>query len=362
MNNKKLSHSEFKDLARRHQINYKTTSKEEGGLGIERFPERIIHRKNKEGQVKEYRIPVESSLYWEDCKDREGNYVIFYEGFRKQISDAVKNRIKKEKSKSDNKFSCSQMLTNLLRSEHIPYNVFFPMKIEDKGTVELFNEILGYDRIERITEMKIEYAPVNTDDASSQEIPLLGDGTAFDVYVEYIPKNAQPGQKGGIGIEVKYTEKEYPLKAGSKEYQETHDTKGIHLADNYRIPSYEIGWFKSEYLMDVPKEDTVKCKSHLVADKFRQIWRNHLLGGAMILNGDLSEFTSLTVFPEGNGHFRDEGNDSLWSKYKSKLTEEGKPTLKYITFESLFSKMRKHLNFQGANDWIDYLEKRYIPS
>ncbi len=81
----------------------------------------------------------------------------------------------------------------------------------------------------------------------------------------------------------------------------------------------------------------------------------------MILNGDLSEFTSLTVFPEGNGHFRDEGNDSLWSEYKSKLTEEGKPTLKYQTFESLFSKMRKHLNYQGAEDWIDYLEKRYIP-
>lgn len=100
MKNKKLSHSEFKNLARRHQIIYKTTSMEEGGLGIERFPERIIHRKNKEGQVKEYRIPVESSLYWEDCKDQEGNYVIFYGGFRKQISDVVKNRIKKEKSKS----------------------------------------------------------------------------------------------------------------------------------------------------------------------------------------------------------------------------------------------------------------------
>ncbi len=53
MNNKKLSHSEFKNLARRHQINYKTTSTEEGGLGIERFPERIIHRKNKEREVKE---------------------------------------------------------------------------------------------------------------------------------------------------------------------------------------------------------------------------------------------------------------------------------------------------------------------
>lgn len=362
MNNKNLSHSDFKALARRHQINFKTSAKEDGGLGIVRFPERIIHRKNKEGQVNEYRVPVESSLYWEDCKDQDGNYVIFYEGFRKQISDTIKHRRKKEKSKSDSKFSCSQMITNLLRSEHIPYNVFFPLKIEDKETVALFNDILGSNRIEHITDIKIEYAPVKTDNVSSKEMSLLGDGTAFDVYIEYIPKNSQPGQKGGIGIEVKYTEKEYRLKPDSKEYRETHDANGIHLADNYKCPSYKIGWFKPEYLMDVPKEDTTKSESHLVADKYRQIWRNHLLGAAMILNGNLSEFTSLTVFPEGNGHFREDEDNRLWSEYKKKLTEEGKATLKYLTFESLFSKMRKHLHFQGATEWIDYLEKRYIPS
>ncbi len=362
MNNKKLSHSEFKTIARRHQIKFKTTSKEEGGLGIEPFPVRHIHRKNKEGQVIKKTAEVMSSLCDGDEIDTCGNYVIFYDGFRKEITEAIHQRTKKGNCSSNCKSTSSQMMTNLLRSEHIPYNVFFPMKTEYKGTAELFNDILGSDRIERITDIKIEYTPVKTDETSSREIPLLGDGTAFDVYVEYIPKNGQSGQKGGIGIEVKYTEKEYPLKAGSKEYKETHDTKGIHLADNYRIPSYEIGWFKPEYLMDVPKEDTAKSKSHLVADKFRQIWRNHLLGGAMILNGDLSEFTSLTVFPEGNGHFRDEGDDSLWSEYNSKLTEEGKLTLKYMTFESLFSKMRKHFNFQGAKDWVDYLEKRYIPS
>lgn len=113
---------------------------------------------------------------------------------------------------------------------------------------------------------------------------------------------------------------------------------------------------------DVPKEDTAKCKNHFVADRYRQIWRNHLLGAAMILNGNLSEFTSLTVFPEGNGHFREDNKNHLWSDYKEKLTEEGKSTLTYITYENLFLKMRKHLHFQGAKEWVDYLEKRYIPS
>lgn len=362
MNNKKLSHSEFKALARKHQINFKTSAKEDGGLGIERFPERVIHRKNKDGEIKEYTIPVESSLLWEDCKDSDGNYVIFYEGFRKQISNAINSRIRLKKSKSESKFSRSQMVTNLLRSEHIPYNVFFPLNKEDEETVKLFNDILGSDCIEHITDIKIEYAPMKIDAESSKETSLLSDGTAFDVYVEYIPKNSQHGQKGGIGIEIKYTEKEYRLSPDSKEFKETHNKNGIHITENYSKPSYEIGWFKSEYLDDVSKEDRTTIDNHFVADKFRQIWRNHLLGAAMILNGDVSEFTSLTIFPEGNGHFREDENNHIWTEYIGKLTEKGKPTLKYLTYESLFSKMRKHLNFQGATDWIDYLEKRYIPS
>lgn len=369
-NNKNLSHSAFKELARQHQIAFKTAPKEKGGLGIVRFPTRVMHRRNKDGELKEYEIPVKSSLMWEDSKDASGNYIIFYEGFRKQISEAVKSRTRIEKSKEGNRFSCSQMVTNLLRSEHIPYNVFFPLHKDDE-TVALFNDILGEARIESISDIRIEFAPVRIDAASSKEVPLLGDGTAFDVYVEYIPLNSQPGQKGGIGIEVKYTEKEYRLNPESKEFHETHDSKGIHLADNYKIPSHEIGWFKPEYLADVqyeekdkdvPNEEKDKIEKHFVADKFRQIWRNHLLGAAMILNGDLCEFTSLTVFPEGNGHFREDDKNHLWLEYKKKLTDEGKATLKYLTFENLFSKLRKHLHFQGATEWIDYLERRYIPS
>ncbi len=189
MKNKKLSHSEFKNLARRHQIKFKTTAKYEGGLGIERFPERIIHRKNKEGQIVKSTAKVMSSLCEGDEIDSCGNYVIFYDGFRKVITEAINQRKKKGNTSSNCKSPSSQMLTNLLRSEHIPYNVFFPMKFEDKGTVELFNEILSSDRIERITDIKIEYAPVKTDETSSKQVLLLGDGTAFDVYVEYIPKN-----------------------------------------------------------------------------------------------------------------------------------------------------------------------------
>jgi hypothetical protein len=41
------------------------------------------------------------------------------------------------------------------------------------------------------------------------------------------------------------------------------------------------------------------------SDKFRQIWRNHILGECILLadGNEFSHFTSLTLFLAGNTHF-----------------------------------------------------------
>lgn len=70
------------------------------------------------------------------------------------------------------------------------------MQYDLKGTARLFNRILGEERINTISKINIEYNPKG-----------LADGTSFDAYIEYTPMGANPGAKGGIGIEVKYTEK-----------------------------------------------------------------------------------------------------------------------------------------------------------
>lgn len=185
---------------------------------------------------------------------------------------------------------------------------------------------------------------------------VLKDGTAFDAYVEY---RTSENKCGGIGIEVKYTEKEYPIKKGSKEWNETHENGHIHLADNYRIPSYESGWFREEVIADAPIPAKTSTMLHVIANKYRQIWRNHLLGAAMVLNDQLSEFTSLTVYPEGNIHFNE-----VLPEYEEKiLTEKGKSTFRHISYEQLFSLMEESFDssvLPQLNDWIAYLRRRYI--
>ena len=341
----KYSHQEFKEKARQHQINFKT-SKE--GLNIPLTQCYIRRYTDRQGNFQNQH--VESSLDKSDVFDKDNNYIIFYEGFRKEISYEINSR----------EFSpYSQMVTNLLRSEHIPYNLFFPMKLDIEAAKNLFNEILGKNRIAKITDIIIEHNPVKIKGENGKEdIYHLEDGTAFDTYIEYLtPK----GLKGGIGIEVKYTEGSYPLKKDSKEYKETHDeaTGNFHLANNYREPSFNSGWFKSEFIEDLSDLKSDKAKEHVVANKYRQIWRNHLLGASMVLNNDLDEFTSLTVYPEGNGHFDNE----LWDGYENKLTPEGQKTLRHITYEELFPLIEKYFkggSIQKAENWVTYLKKRYL--
>lgn len=329
----------FKVKARNHQINFK---KKTLGIKSDRSPVRTIRWVGKDGISHEKTVSVESSLLPEDLRDSNGAYVIFYPGFKDEITreiDRVAGR------------STGQMVSNLLRSEHIPWNIFFPLRKDLDGATKLFNALLETQRIQTVDDIKIEYNPGGLDD-----------GTSFDVYVSYLTRE---GRHGGIGIEVKYTEKEYPIKRGSKEWNETHNACGIHLADNYLSPSIESGWFKEEYIRDVPFSDFNACFEHVAANRYRQIWRNHILGASMVLgkcnspSDRLDEFTSITVYPAGNGHF----DDKLWSDYRNKLTDEGKSTIANVTFERLFKIMGESLNSSAIpqfDNWIKYLNNRYI--
>lgn len=333
-----MDNEEYKSAAREFQIRFK-----EDELMIERkySPERVLRWTDKHGVRRQKTVTVESSLLPKHLCDGDGAYVIFYPGFRREITREV------NKSESPTK---GQMVSNLLRSEHMPYNIFYPMRKDLVGAARLFNEILGEDRIGRINDIKIEYNPGG-----------LKDGTAFDVFVAY---TSVEGKRGAIGIEVKYTEKEYLIKRGSKEWNETHCAYGVHLADNYRRPSRRSGWFKDEYIDDAYFSDKDACREHVTANLYRQIWRNHLLGASMVLGlcgnpaDRLDEFTSLTVHPEGNGHF----GDDLWKAYGKKLTDAGKATIRHLTYERLFPMMSACLSSESIpqlGDWVDYLERRY---
>ena len=227
------------------------------------------------------------------------------------------------------------LYANMLRSEHIPWNVFVPMMDDFNATAKVFNDIIGTDEIDKVTDIKIEWAP-------EDKTLYLNDNTSFDTYIEYECK----GKKCGIGIEVKYTEEGYPF--GKKERREVMENDNSRYAQITKA----CGWFIPEIAQCLIK-DTPLCKNN-----YRQIWRNHILGASMVnnhLTEKIEKFHSITIYPKGNPHFCE-----VLPQYEQFLTNEGRSTFGYITIEDLIDLIEKHFpKTVEYQNWIQYLKDRY---
>ena len=95
----------------------------------------------------------------------------------------------------------------------------------------------------------------------------------------------------------------------------------------------------------------------LKQNKYRQIWRNHLLGESILFvdKPKYSHFHSLTFYPEGNTHFSD-----VLPKYLEYLKPEYLDRVQGVTYEKYFEICRKHLPDDDYKKWLEYLERRYI--
>lgn len=246
-----------------------------------------------------------------------GQGLIFCDTYRALIRDKVKT------------FGPSALFANMLRSEHIPYNLFIPMEEDLNGAAFLFNELIG-GGVLRVTHIYIEFA------GYADKGRYLDDGTSFDAFVEY---EGADGGRGGIGIEVKYTERGYPV--GVKEKCDIEDAMG-----RYSRITRECGYYKEglDILMFV--------KAHHI----RQIWRNHILGYAMIRNGDIRRFHHVHLYPQGNAHF----HEYALPAYRKLLTEKGRASFVGLTYEELFAALSKYFTSAQQREWISYLYRRYI--
>ena len=217
----------------------------------------------------------------------------------------------------------------MLRSEHIPYNIFTPMEEDLSAAALLFNEIVG-GGISKINFIRIEFAGI------ADKTEYLNDGTSFDTFIEY---TSVDGSIGGIGIEVKYTENGYPI--GAKEKLDIEDKNGLyyHMTKRSR-------WY-------IPTLDTL---SFIKANHLRQIWRNHILGYSMVQRGDIQHFHHVHLYPQGNTHF----HEHALPEYKALLTDSGKASFIDLSYESLFELMGKFFISENNQDWLKYLQRRYI--
>jgi len=260
-----------------------------------------------------------------DC-NTYGNYLLsddggtglnFYSGFG--VFEAVIARYPKYSK---------PLYSNMLRSEHIPFNFFIPLN-NDKGFCKnVFNEILSIE-ILSIDRVEIEYAP-------KPSINYLNDATSFDAYIEYTSTDKTVGI---IGIEVKYTEREYKISEHSKEKKDIDNPDSL-----YSQRTKECELFR--------QEDISKLKN----DNYRQVWRNHILGESILIEDKdkFNHFTSMTFFPKENQHFVKTSKE-----YMNMLLRNDNNFIP-ITYEHFFELLKKYCPNDNYRNWIDYLEMRYI--
>jgi len=211
---------------------------------------------------------------------------------------------------------------DMLRSEHIPFNLFAPLIDRPDLANSLLYRILGVE-LSPPYQIELEWAPKPAE-------KYLGDRTSFDTYIKGADDQ---GRVVGVGIEVKYTEQGYRL--GPSEALRIENPEST-----YWTTTRESGIFT----------DT-GCKL-LATDDLRQIWRNHLLGLKMRAVGDLDRFISVTIFPSGNEHM-----SHALSRYQDLLTNEGKSDLQSCTFE-------RYIGFLDGDapieEWKSFLQDRYL--
>lgn len=249
-----------------------------------------------------------------DAWDRGLN---FYDDFG--VFEAVKKRYPKYSK---------PLYANMLRSEHIPFNLFIPLKKNLDYCWEVLRETLDL-KIRDIEDIKIEHAP-------KPPKRYLNDRTSFDAYVEYTHED---GAKGMLGIEVKYTERDYGLEADSTEEKAVSDPHSIYYSVTEKSRLYN------------PNSIPI-----LKTDRFRQIWRNQLLGESILLEDKdkFQYFTSVTLFPEGNVHF------VKASKEYMDLLARNDHKFAPVTYEQFLAVCEKYCPDERYAKWIEYLRSRYI--
>lgn len=219
----------------------------------------------------------------------------------------------------------SPLFYDMLRSEHAPFNFFIPLRYDIALGVNILNCFMK-DTIYKIETIEIEYAP-------KPRSKYLNDRTAFDAYIEYVHLDGSPGF---IGIEMKYTEKEYPY--GNKEKTKINDAHSV-----YNVLTKRIGIYKQEYL------ETLKTA------KFKQVWRNQLLGERILeMVPRFKHFTSVILYPRDNEHFA-----NVCSSYESFFNENVNRFIG-ITFEDFIEAGLQCSIHDSAKQWLGYLKSRYL--
>lgn len=257
-------------------------------------------------------LKVDFQDYGNRLMEKDGRALLNYcEGLG--VREVLRKRFPKYSKKRD---------ADMLRSEHIPFNMFAPLTTRPDLTHLVLKEAFDLELHEPYV-IRFEWAP-------SPSEKYLGDRTSFDTYIQGYNLN---GEIVGIGIEVKYTEKAYKIR--ESEARRVCDRKST-----YWLTTQESGQFVDG-----------GCRQ-LAEDNLRQIWRNHLLGLSMVQHNDIEKFVSITLYPKGNIHFH-----NALEEYRRYLVTDVQQTVHGCTFEKYIDCLSGDKEIEK---WKHYLKVRYL--
>ena len=230
------------------------------------------------------KIPVKKNVGQSD-NDVYGNYTS--DPHANFMTDGIRSLVDNELSpenKGDRLIEETRLRTNLLSSQPLCFNLFGELKLNSDKALQFFN-ILYDNYFKSIDKIEFEYNPAGRDPR------LTGDRSAFDVFVEY---TSIAGNKGFIGIEVKYSE---TLNEGADSVNDILNKQFCNeprtRRDRYRELS--IGMFAETSSGELEQLPAF------------QIWRDHLLAVSMCkaFSEKYDEGVFLFLAPYSNKNCRD---------------------------------------------------------
>lgn len=230
----------------------------------------------------------------------------------------------------------NRLWENTLSSQPLCFNLFGEMHYDLNLATDFFKESFPDRAIFRVTAVRFEYSP------SRGEKALTGDHSAFDAFVEYV---AESGNKGFIGIEVKYAES---LMEGRDSIKRTF---AMHKEEYLRVSAgaYDASGNGARTIFDM---DSIEEMAQ--APKF-QIWRDHLLALSMLQADLYDEGFFLFLYPYQNAECR-EG----FHEYKDSLAIKSEDAAKrcYLYEGDIFEYIQR-LHDMAGQPWSQELVERY---
>lgn len=229
------------------------------------------------------------------------------------IRGVVRNEVEDERKSKGKVFKRPRIYDDLLSSQPLCFNLFGELQQNlDLASGVLKSATSG--RVGSVTGIEFEYSP------GRSEKRFTNDRSAFDVYLTYL--NAQ-GENGFIGIEVKYHEN---LAGEPARHRERYDE----VADS-------MGCFSKER------------RPELRSQPLQQIWRDHLLVGAILSEDEFHDGFFVFLYPKANGHCSQAAD-----KYRECL-------LSTDTFEAWhLETFCQHISSHTSEPWIGRFVDRYL--